>query len=209
MKRTLWRGILTITPLVISVWLFWSIAITLDNLGQTVLSLVGVHNPWGGTGFLLILIAVLVVGLALSVRPFQWFFRRLEEQVMRFPLIKTVYGAVKDMASLISQGEGKSKARQTVLVRQANDNYVVGFITSETLPRPLADALPGDEGEDWVPVLFQVSYQIAGMTVLVRRSDLIEVDWSFDEALKFMVTAGIARGVEPGKLGQRLGSTTP
>lgn len=209
MKRAIWRGIVFMMPLVISVWLFWSIAVTLDNLGQAVLALVGVDEPWGGTGFLLILSAVLVIGWALSIRPFRWGFRMFEDQIMRFPLIRTVYGAVKDMASLISQAEDSHTRRQTVLVRQANNNYVVGFITSDTLPGPLAEALPKEEGDEWVPVLFQISYQVAGMTVLVRRSDLIEVDWTFDEALKFMVTAGIARGIPPGELSQRLGSTTP
>jgi hypothetical protein len=65
----------------------------------------------------------------------------------------------------------------------------VGFIMSDSAPQPLADALP--EG-DWVPVLFQLSYQIAGVTSLVKRDDLIFVDWSFEDAMRFNLTAGIS-----------------
>ena len=60
---------------------------------------------------------------------------------------------------------------------------------SEFAPQPLVDALP--EG-DWVPVLFQLSYQIAGVTSLVKREDLISVDWSFEDAMRFNLTAGIS-----------------
>jgi uncharacterized membrane protein len=45
---------------------------------------------------------------------------------------------------------------------------------------------------DWVPVLFQLSYQIAGVTSLVKRDDLIFVDWSFEDAMRFNLTAGIS-----------------
>ena len=68
--------------------------------------------------------------------------------------------------------------------------YVVGFIMSESAPEPLAAALP--EG-DWVPVLFQLSYQMAGVTSLVKRDDLIFVDWSFEDAMRFNLTAGISK----------------
>ena len=61
---------------------------------------------------------------------------------------------------------------------------------TDTPPQPLLDALP--EG-DWVPVLFQLSYQMAGVTSLVKREDLILVDWSFEEAMRFNLTAGISQ----------------
>ncbi|WP_108125128.1 DUF502 domain-containing protein [Saccharospirillum mangrovi] len=192
MKRILLRGTLSMLPLVISIWLFWSIAVTLDNLGRTLLELVGLNLPWAGSGFVLIVAMILTVGMALSVRPFHWLFRQFERQLLRFPVLKTVYGAVKDVATLISQNDDEPGRRQTVLVRQGN-GYTVGFVTSDRLPGPLANAMPASDDDPWVPVLIQISYQVAGLTVLARRSDLIEVDWSFDEALAFMVTAGINR----------------
>lgn len=194
MKRILLRGTLSLLPLVISIWLFWSIVVTLDNLGRTLLELVGVDSPWPGSGFGLILAVILGLGMALSIRPFHWLFRQFERQMMRFPVVKTVYGAVKDVATLINQSDAQPGRRQTVLIKQG-DGYTVGFVTSDQLPGPLAAAMPEDDDKDdpWVPVLIQISYQIAGLTVLARRSELIEVDWSFDEALAFMVTAGINR----------------
>ena len=112
---------------------------------------------------------------------------------MRTPVLKTIYGAVKDVATLINQNEKEPGRRQTVLIKQGS-GYTVGFVTSDRLPMPLAKAMPDqDEDDPWVPVLIQISYQVAGLTVLARRSELIEVDWTFDEALAFMVTAGINR----------------
>ncbi|MFG1498162.1 DUF502 domain-containing protein [Saccharospirillum sp. HFRX-1] len=195
MKRILLRGTLSILPLAISIWLFWSIAVTLDKIGKALLGLFGLDSLWPGVGLALMVGIVLAVGTAMSIRPFYWMFRQFEQQLMRTPVLKTIYGAVKDVATLINQNEKEPRRRQTVLIKQGS-GYTVGFVTSDRLPMPLARAMPDqDEDDPWVPVLIQISYQVAGLTVLARRSDLIEVDWTFDEALAFMVTAGINRSL--------------
>lgn len=193
MKRTLVRGLLNVLPMALSLWLFWSLFASLDELGNLILSLVGLHKAFTGAGFLLVVLLVFAAGLLFSVSPIVWLWNWIERQLMRFPLFKSVYGSIRDIASLMNRDPSKPKNQQTVLVKQANGGYVVGFIMTEAAPQPLLDALP--EGE-WVPVLFQLSYQMAGITSLVKRADLILVDWSFEEAMRFNLTAGISKPVE-------------
>jgi uncharacterized membrane protein len=189
-KNNLIRGMLNTIPLIFTLWLFWSILVSLDHLGSSMLQLFGWSQPWAGFGFSLIIAIFAVAGLAFSVSPVLWVFQKIEQALLlKFPLFKTVYGASKDLAQLMNQGK-TPKAKQTVLVKQSNGTLVVGFITASTLPKELTGVMP--EG-DWVPVLFQLSYQIAGVTTLVRREDLIFVDWSVEDALRFMLTAGVSQ----------------
>lgn len=188
MKKTLLRGLLNVLPLVLSIWLFWSLFESLDKVGNFLFGLFHIGELFKGAGFLLILTLLFVAGLLFSVSPIAWLYDFIIRQLMRFPFFKTVYSSINDIASLISS-DNKNKGQQTVLVRQANDSYVIGFIMSDDMPAPLATALPDG---DWVPVLFPLSYQIAGVTTLVRREDLTVVDWSFEEAMKYNLTAGIS-----------------
>ncbi|WP_305818437.1 DUF502 domain-containing protein [Photobacterium leiognathi] len=188
MKKTLLRGLLNVLPLVLSIWLFWSLFESLDKVGNFLFGLFHIGELFKGAGFLLILTLLFVAGLLFSVSPIAWLYDFIIRQLMRFPLFKTVYSSINDIASLISS-DNKNKGQQTVLVRQANDSYVIGFIMSDDMPAPLTAALPDD---DWVPVLFPLSYQIAGVTTLVKREDLTVVDWSFEEAMKYNLTAGIS-----------------
>lgn len=193
MQQVLVRGLLRILPLALSLWLVWSVGRALDEVGVKLLNLVGWAQPWQGMGFVLVVVLLLVVGLAFGVRPVQWVYQKLERQILRFPIIKTIYGAVKDMASLISSDPEQAKGRKTVLVRQGNGQLVVGFITAESVPEPVRKGLEAaEEADDYVPVLIQISYQVAGITTLVRRSELIEVDWSFEDAMRYMLTAGLS-----------------
>ncbi|QSX31167.1 DUF502 domain-containing protein [Shewanella cyperi] len=188
MKRTLTRGLMNLLPMALSLWLFWSLFESLDGLGNVLLELVAIHPAFIGEGFLLVVALIFAAGLLFSVSPFTWLWGKIERALMRFPLFKSVYGSIRDIASLMNR-DGKPKSQQVVLVRQANGGYVVGFIMTDAPPKPLQDALP--EG-DWVPVLFQLSYQMAGVTSLVRREDLLPVNWSFEEAMRFNLTAGIS-----------------
>lgn len=193
MKNTLARGLTNLLPMVLSIWLFWSLFISLDGLGRLLFKMVDVDDIFLGAGFALVAILVFVAGLLFSVSPIVWVYRWIERQLMKFPLFKSVYGSIRDIAGLMNR-DGKPKTQKTVLVKQANNSYVVGFIMSDTMPVPLLAALP--EG-DWVPVLFQLSYQVAGVTSLVLRDELIEVDWSFEEAMRFNLTAGITSLEKP------------
>ncbi|ARD21828.1 DUF502 domain-containing protein [Shewanella japonica] len=188
MKNTLSRGLTNLLPMVLSLWLFWSLFISLDGLGHFLLDIVELDNAFVGTGFILVAVLVFISGLLFSFSPFAWLYSWLEQQLMKFPLFKSVYGSIRDIAGLM-KSDGKPKNQKTVLIKQANGGYVVGFIMNQTAPKPLTDALPDG---DWVPVLFQLSYQMAGVTSLVKREDLIEVDWSFEDAMRFNLTAGIS-----------------
>ncbi|EAR57107.1 hypothetical protein SKA34_18534 [Photobacterium sp. SKA34] len=188
MKKTLLRGLLNVLPLVLSIWLFWSLFESLDKVGNFLFGLFHLTELFKGAGFLLILTLLFIAGLLFSVSPIAWLYDFIIRQLMRFPFFKTVYSSINDIASLMSS-DNKNKGQQTVLVHQANDSYVIGFIMSDDMPEPLANALP--EG-DWVPVLFPLSYQIAGVTTLVKREDLTLVDWSFEEAMRYNLTAGIS-----------------
>ncbi|BCV37005.1 MULTISPECIES: DUF502 domain-containing protein [unclassified Shewanella] len=190
MKQTLIRGLLNLLPMALSLWLFWSLFESLDSLGKLLFSLLGMDTVFIGAGFILVTALVFIAGLLFSVSPIVWLWSWIERQLMRFPLFKSVYGSIRDIASLMNRDGSKPKSQQTVLVRQANGGFVVGFIMTDKPPQPLLDALP--EG-DWVPVLFQLSYQMAGVTSLVKREDLIMVNWSFEEAMRFNLTAGISQ----------------
>lgn len=179
---------MNLLPMVLSLWLFWSLFISLDGLGRLLFELVGFDELYIGAGFMLVAVIVFIAGLLFSVSPIVWLYGWLERQLMKFPLFKSVYGSIRDIAGLMNR-DGKPKTQKTVLVKQANGGYVVGFIMSDETPSPLSQALP--EG-DWVPVLFQLSYQMAGVTTLVKREDLIPVDWSFEDAMRFNLTAGIS-----------------
>lgn len=189
-KKILKRGLLSIVPLALSIWLIYSMVYTLDMLGTEMLNFLNLKSTLKGSGFFVIFIVLLLVGGVFSFSPTQWLYALLEKQLMKFPVVKTIYGAIKDVTSLLA-GSEEQQQKRTVLVRQANGGFMLGFVTNEHLPEKINEALPKEE--KWVVVLYPLSYQMAGITTLVKQSDILPVDWDFESAMKFMLTAGISK----------------
>lgn len=189
MKTFLKRGALTVLPTALSIWIIYSLVIMLDDFGKQLISMAGMEEPVKGAGFVLILLFLMVVGAVLSFRISRWLYSLFEKVLLNFPVLNTIYAAIKDISNLI--GNEAQLAHRTVLVKQGNGTLMLGFVTSDKLPKPLSDALPREE--KWVTVLYPLSYQVAGVTNLVKESELIDVDWDFEGAMRFMLTAGVAQ----------------
>lgn len=59
-----------------------------------------------------------------------------------------------------------------------------------------AGTQPGNgdaEGNGWVSVYFPMSYQVGGYTLMLREADLQVLDMTVEEAMRSVLTAGVAR----------------
>jgi uncharacterized membrane protein len=188
LSKSIVKGSMVILPLLITAWVIWSAFLWLNGMGLdllTFLHLDGFYFP--GFGLLLMLVLLLVTGLAFEFNPVGWLYQYVEEGLLRFPVVKTLYGAVKDFAGMFDKEKEQSK--QTVLLRVESLGQVIGFITSTKMPTPLQDAL----GRELVAVYVPMSYMIGGHTIFVPKEELTLVDWSFEDAMRFAITAGVSQ----------------
>ncbi|MGH8635764.1 MAG: DUF502 domain-containing protein, partial [Burkholderiales bacterium] len=98
-----------------------------------------------------------------------------------------VYGALKDLFGLFA-GHEEGQAMQVVSVRlPGSDMRALGFVS-----RADFSGLPegiGREGE--IAVYLPMSYQIGGYTLFMPRAQAVAVDMSREDAMKFILTAGL------------------
>jgi uncharacterized membrane protein len=194
MKRLLLRpfikGSMVLLPLLVTVWLVWSVLSSLNDLGVQVLQLLHADLLlFPGMGVVVMLLLLLVVGLAFQLNPISWVYEYVEDTFLRMPVVKTLYGAVKDFAAMFD-GD-KPQAQQVVLVDMPNVGQLVGFVTSKNIPEPVK-VLEGNH-DDLVAVYMPMSYMVGGYTLFLPEERLTHVDWSVEDAMRFAVTAGISQ----------------
>lgn len=182
------KGSIVALPILITGWLLWSTLLWLNSFGTDLIMLLSLPNLFPGMGLLLMIIGLVIIGLLFQFNPVSWIYHYFEDLLLRFPLVKTLYGAIKDFANMFDQQE--SKDQQVVLVDIENLGKAVGFITSGQTPNSLDDALAG---KDMVAVYLPMSYMIGGYTLFVPRERITVVDWSFEDAMRFTLTAGVSQ----------------
>lgn len=185
--RTFITGLITLLPLLVTLYLLYWLARGAEAvLGGWIGQLLPADWYIPGLGLLAGLALVFLVGLAMRAWLVQRFFDRGEALLYRIPVVRTVYGSVRDFLHFLAQHSDRRQFHEVVAVRQG-ESYVIGFVTRSDL-----EWLQGPSAlRERVAVYFPMSYQIGGYTVLLPRSALEPLDMSMEEAMRFVLTAGV------------------
>jgi uncharacterized membrane protein len=182
------RGLVAALPLALTIYaVYWLLTAAEDLLGKKALEpLLPADAYVPGMGVAAGVVVLFVLGLLTNL----WLFRRLirfgESVVERIPLVRSLYGAIRDLMSFFEQRPGKD-VNQVVAIDMGENRKILGLLTRQDctdLPAAIA-------GEEVVAVYLPMSYQIGGYTLFLPRSQIEEIDLDIEEGMRLAITAGI------------------
>ena len=181
-------GVFTLLPILATLYLvFWLFAAVESFLGRQLLFLLPDEYYRAGMGMLAAIAVIFLTGLLMRAWLFQQLVQGGEMLLMRIPLIKVVYKALKDLFGLFSDSKD-SDALQVVSVQfPGTDMRLLGFVTRSDF----SDLPPGVGFDGEVAVYLPMSYQVGGFTVMIQREKISPVQMSREEAMRFVLTAGL------------------
>lgn len=184
-SKILLTGFITLLPVVLTVYLLYWLAVTSENMMLTVLHwVVSDEIYFPGLGMIAGLVVVFIVGLLMKAIIVRQVFSFGEKILYRVPLIKTVYRSIRDLFEFFSpKKEGFGK----VVSVSINGMLMIGFVTQDDTSRLPDFAKQSDNVLVYIPM----SYMIGGFTLLIPRKDIHPCDMGMDEAMRFVLTAGI------------------
>jgi uncharacterized membrane protein len=191
-RRYFVAGLLVWIPLVITLWV---LKLLVDLMDQSLLllpanyrsdALFGFHVP--GLGIILTAAIVLTTGAVAA----NFFGRKLidlgHNLLSRIPIVRSIYGGVKQISDTLFSPEGKA-FRRAVLVRYPHAGaWTVALVTGSP-EYELAGILGREQVSVFVPTTPNIT---AGFFLVVPRSETIELDMSVDDALKYIISMGVA-----------------
>ena len=196
MKRYFVTGLLIWVPLGITLWVVHLLVVTLD---QTLTFLpaewqtqawLGMRVP--GLGVILTLLVILATGVFGANFFGQKIIDFWERQLIRIPVVKSIYGSVKQVSDTLLSGSGHA-FRKVLLVRYPHpEAWALAFQTN--VPEEVRAALPDDHVAVFIPT---APSPVNGFYFFVRKSEVVELDVSVDRALKYIVSMGVASGETP------------
>jgi uncharacterized membrane protein len=200
MKKYLITGLLIWIPLVITIWV---LTLVVDTLDRTLLLLpphfrteswLGVHVP--GMGVIMTLVIVFVTGVLAANFIGERLVMLWNAILHRIPFVSSIYSSVKQVSDTLFSSSGEA-FRKAVLVRWPHQGmWTIGFLTG-TPGGDVANHLRDDFLSVYVPT---TPNPTGGYFVLVARKDLIELDMSVDQALKYIISMGVVAPPPNGRL---------
>lgn len=190
LKRYFITGLLIWVPLGITIWVLNALTGALD---QTLLVLPAHWRPdyWlgfriPGLGVVLTALVILLTGVLAGNLLGQRMVKVWEAALNRIPVVKSIYGSVKQVSDTLLSGNGNA-FRKVLLVRYPHPQaWALAFQTN--VPGEVASHL----GDEWLAVFIPTAPSpVNGFYFYVRRDETVEMDISVDAALKYIVSMGV------------------
>jgi len=193
LSGTFLQGLAITLPLVLTLALVCWLATAAENFfGGLIRRTFPDLEYWPALGILAAVAIVFISGILMNA----WLTRRLMQIVdtllERIPLVKSIYGSLRDVAMLLSKNSAGARFKKVVAIHLAGQIRLIGFVTVDDFAG-LSKSAEG-AGQAIVGVYLPMSYQIGGFTVFVRSSALEPLDMSIEDAMRFALTAGVSRG---------------
>lgn len=185
-NKTFLTGLVALLPITATIYLFFWVIGSVETFFGPILKFV-MPDHWyrPGMGLVTSLAMIFLVGLLMHSILITAIINRFEGVIYRVPLVKSIYGAIREFLSFLLEGKSKGP-RQVVAVNFGNNLTLVGFVTKRDLSFIGSDTVTGK-----VAVYLPFSYQIGGYTVLVPAEELTPLDIPIEQAMRFVMTAGI------------------
>lgn len=191
MKRYFVTGLLIWIPLAITFMVLAWIVGTLDALIEWLplqaqpRTLLGYNLP--GMGLLATVAIVLATGLVAANVLGQKLFALWEAILGRIPFVKSIYYSVKQVSDTLLSSNGQAFRKALLVPYPRAGAWTIAFLTGQ----------PGGDcanhlGPDFVSVYVPTTPNpTSGFFLMMPRSDVIELDMSVDDALKYIVSMGV------------------
>jgi len=196
--RILLKGLVTILPIGLTVYLVYWLGVTTESLlSGPIRWFIPDAEYVPGMGLVAGFIVLFLVGLLVNAYVVRRVIRYGESLLERIPVVETIYGAFKDVTRFLPEG-GKSRDLKRVVTWRWGTAHVIGFVTEDHV-----DSRSLGMGEaDVVAVYFPMSYQIGGYTLYLPKDELETLDMPVETAMRMVLTGAMSTTpVKPARRG--------
>lgn len=145
--------------------------------------------PVRGVGVLVFLIFTIFMGWVAKGLIGRSLIRRGENLVDRMPVVRSIYGAIKQVAETFFNKKEQSFDKVVLVEFPRAGSWALGFVS--TRPKgELAERLAA-MGAEMSAVFVGLTPFTSGMLLFVPTRDLVELDMGVDDAAKLIVSGGL------------------
>ena len=193
-------GLVVVAPIGITVWLIWTLTGWMDSWVLPMVpprwrpeNYIGI--PLRGVGVVFFLLFTVLIGWVAKGWVGRALLRTGERIVARMPIVRSVYGAVKQIAeTILSQDEARFD-RACMIEYPRKGLWALGFVAG-----PAKGELVSRTADDLIAVFVPTTPNpTSGFLIYVPASDVTILSMSVEDAAKLIISAGLVYPAQSSK----------
>lgn len=191
LRRYLLAGLVVWLPILITIGVLRFIIDLLDNTLALIPryyqpeQLIGHHIP--GLGVILSLVILLITGIIATNYLGQRLVAWGESILSRIPLVRSIYKTVKQVINAVLSTNSEAFRKVVIIEYPRKGLWSIAFQTGS------ANTKINDKTKDEMISVFipTTPNPTSGFLMMISKRDVVELDMSIDEALKFIISLGV------------------
>lgn len=193
LKTYLFTGILVTAPVTITFFMAYELFLWMDRWTRSLIPPQmmnkGIFYYIPGFGVLILISALIIIGLFTTGFIGGFFVRLGDYIVSKMPIISSIYSLLKQLFETVLSPKSQS-FKEAVLVQYPRKGiWIIGFLAGSAADE-LQTKTPIDE--DLLSIFIPTTPNpTSGFLILMPKSEVIKLDMSVEDALKYVVSCGI------------------
>ena len=192
LRSYFFTGILVTAPVVITLWIVFTLVNIFDDLVTPFIPIEFNPNTFlpreiPGLGLLGLIIFLILIGFLTANFFGRWLVNKTEIVLQNIPLIKTFYKTIKQILETVLSNKSDAFRNVVLLEYPRKGTWIIGFTTGET-----AGEIKKKVKKKLINVFIPTTPNpTSGFLLLVPENELTYLDVKVDDAIKTVVSAGI------------------
>ena len=197
LRAYLFTGILVTAPVAITFYLAYKFILWVDFFVNKMLPEQYQLNTYlpmtiPGLGLIVLIVFLMLVGMFAAGFLGRFFIRFGEWFVARMPLVSSIYSLLKQIFETVFSTKTQAFKKVVMLEYPRKGIWILGLVSAD-LKGEVKAKLPDNMVNVFIPT---TPNPTSGFLIFVPKTDVIELEMSVEEAIKFIVSGGL---VEPKK----------
>ena len=190
-------GLVVAAPIGITIWLAVQVVSFVDQsvAGFIPARYIASYNQYGlpGSGVVIVIVLLTMIGFLTRNYLGRAFLAYGERLVDRMPVVRSIYGALKQIFDAVVQQSSSSFSEVVLVEYPRRGIWAIGFVTSKT--RGEVQNLTED---DVVNIFLPTTPNpTSGFLLFVPRRDIVTLHMSIEEGIKLVISGGLVTPADP------------
>ena len=187
-KAYFFTGILVTAPVSITFYLAYKLIIWIDHLVNKLLPPeIRSELTIPGLGVVVLVASLIVIGMFAAGFLGRFFLKLGEWIVYKFPFISSVYSLIKQVFATFLSNKNNAFSKVVMLEYPRKGLWILGLVSTDTSGE-MQDKLPEPMINVFIPT---TPNPTSGFLIFVPKSEVIEMNISVEDAIKFIISGGI------------------
>lgn len=201
LKAYFFTGILVTAPVMITFFVAYKLIVFVDVSVNKLLPPQFTLNNYlpftiPGLGIIILVVALILIGMFAAGFLGRFFLRLGEWIVYKVPFISSVYSLLKQIFETFLSSKSDAFKKVVLLEYPRKGIWILGFVSTDT-EGEVKDIVKKDMVNVFIPT---TPNPTSGFLIFVPREDVVELEMSVEDGIKFVISGGI---VSPEELNQK------